>query len=90
MPAKYNIQGGTIADVLGGTGVSANVVFVKSDGTRRAAMSVILPTKDQAEIHYALASMAKQYDAGVATPVVPAFRVVLRTNVDIDAGTDAP
>lgn len=88
MAAKYNITGGTIADALAGTGVVATVVFVKSDGTRRAGMSVTLPTKDQEQIHWALGAMARQYDAGVATPVVPLFRVVLTVNTDISA--DAP
>lgn len=88
--AAYNIAGGTIADALAGTGLSASVVFVKTDGTRRAAMAVTLPTKDQAEIHSALSNMARQYDSGVATPVVPAFRTVLRVNVDILATSDVP
>lgn len=90
MPAKYNITGGTISDAQGGTGVSASVVFVKSDGTRRAAMTVVLPTKDQEQIHQALSNMARQYDAGAATPTVPTFRVVLRANVDISADTIEP
>lgn len=88
MPAKYNIAAGTIADALGGTGVAASVVFVKSDGTRRAAMAVTLPTKDQEQIHYALSSMASQYDAGAATPVVPTFRIRLATGVDIVADAE--
>lgn len=88
--ASYNITAGTIADALGGTGASASVVFVRTNGTRRAAMTVVLPTKDQSEIHAALSSMARQYDAGIATPVVPAFRTILKTNVDISADSVEP
>jgi hypothetical protein len=87
MPAKYQIVPGTMADALAGTGVSGSVVFVKSDGTRRAAMTVTIPTKSHEEIHAALSSMARQYDDGIATPVVPIFGVRLTTGVDIIAGS---
>lgn len=91
--AWYNIQAGTVTDALGGTGVSGSVVFVKDDGTRRAAMTVVLPTKDQQEIHWALSNMARQYNAGAGagfTPTVPAFRVVLKVNQDILATSEQP
>ena len=83
MPAKYNIQAGTVVDSAGA--INMTVVFVKSDGTRSAGVALVVPSKDHEVVHQYLSAIAQSFDATGVTTGRPVFRIVLSTGTDIVA-----